>query len=41
MTYVYIKPGVKNNDTKEMTTATNEACMGWLHENAIWWGRNE
>ena len=29
MTYAYMKPGNK----KKMTTATNEACIGWLDEN--------
>ena len=24
-----------------MTTATNEACIGWLIENAIWCERND
>ena len=30
--YLHVKSEVKN-DTKAMTTAINEACIGWLHEN--------
>ena len=26
-------PEVKKTDTTAMTTAINEACIGWLHEN--------
>ena len=33
MTCMYIKPEVKKNDTTEITTATNEPCIGWLDEN--------
>ena len=33
MSCVYIKPEAKKNYTAEMTVATNEACIGWLHEN--------
>ena len=33
MIYMYIKLEVKKNDTAVMTTAINEACIGWLHEN--------
>ena len=28
MTFAYIKSEVKKNDTTEMTTSTNEACIG-------------
>ena len=28
-------------DITEMTAATNEDCIGWLLEIAVWWGRNE
>ena len=38
MTCVYIKPEVKENDTAAMTTATNETCIGWLHENCCLMG---
>ena len=30
---MYIKPEVKANATTAMTTATNEAFIGWLDEN--------
>ena len=33
MIYLYIKPEVKKFDTVVMTTAINEACIGWLYEN--------
>ena len=39
MTRVYIKPEVKKNDTTAMTTATNEACIGWLDENSYLMGK--
>ena len=32
--HMYIKPEFKKKtDTKAMTTAINETCIGWLHEN--------
>ena len=34
-TCVYIKPELKN-DTTAMTTATNEAYIGWLQENCFY-----
>ena len=36
---VYIKPEVKKNDTKAMTAAINEACIGWLDENCCLLGK--
>ena len=30
---VYIKAWVFKNDKTEMTTATNVACIEWLHKN--------
>ena len=33
MKCVCINPEVKKLDITGMTTATNGACMGWLHEN--------
>ena len=35
---MYIKPEVKTNDTTAMTTATNEACIGWLDESCYLMG---
>ena len=39
MTCVYIEPAVKKKDTTAMTAATNEACIGWLHENGYLMGK--
>ena len=33
MMYLYMKLEVKKHDITAMTTAINEACNGWLHEN--------
>ena len=34
----YIKSEVKNNNTTAMTSATNEACIGWWDENCYLMG---
>ena len=38
MTVVYMKSGVKRNDTA-MIAAANEACLGWLRENSYLIGK--
>ena len=36
---VYIRPEVKKIYTTAMTTATNEACIGWIDENCYFMGK--
>ena len=31
LTYAYIKPEVKKNDTAPLATASNKAYVGWLY----------
>ena len=38
MACLYIMPESKTNDTTAMTTATYEACIGWLVENCYLMG---
>ena len=39
MTGVYIKAEVLKNNTTTVTTATNEACIGWLDQNYYQMGK--